>query len=255
MFARAKLAAVAAEFLGTGMLTFAVLTAATRGAIPAAFAAGLSLVIGVLFFAKVSGAHFNPAITLGFWTAGKVKTLKAIVYIAAQMLGAYGAFKLFEYITGNPLNTGSGEFNARGLTAEAIGTFVLAFAVAVAVFRKYTVGQAAATIGAGIAVGVVIASAGSIGFINPAIGLSVLGFDSWVWGIYVVGPIVGAIVAVNLYALLFDDERAAFKAALAKEKAAKAAAKVSSAKTETKEEVKKPVAKKAPAKKTTAKKK
>lgn len=256
MFGRAKIAAIAAEFLGTGLLTLAVLTAATRGAIPAAFAAGLTLVVGVLFFGKVSGAHFNPAITLGFWTAGKIKTLKAIVYIAVQMLGAYGAFKLFEYLTGNPLNTGTGQFSGRGLTAEAIGTFILALAVAVAFYRKYSVGLAAATIGAGIALGVVVASAGSIGFINPAIGLSVLGFGSWVWGIYVVGPIVGAIVGINLYALLFDDERAAFKAAVAKEKATKAAAAASASKVETKKEVKKPATtKKAPAKKAAAKKK
>ncbi|MGB4758998.1 MAG: aquaporin [Candidatus Saccharimonadales bacterium] len=254
MFGRAKLAAVTAEFLGTGLLTLAVLTAATRGAIPAAFAAGLTLAVGVLIFGKVSGAHFNPAITLGFWTAGKVKTLKAIAYVAVQVLGAYAAFKLFEYLTGNPLNTGSGEFSGRGLTAEAIGTFVLALAVAVAVYRKYTSAQAAATIGGGIALGVVVASAGSIGFINPAIGLSVLGFDSWVWGIYVVGPIVGAIVGVNLYALLFDDERVAFKAAVAKEKAAKAAAAATATKAETKKEVKKPATTKKSAAQRTAKK-
>lgn len=215
MFGRAKVAAITAEFLGTGILTFAVLIALTKGTVPAAFAAGLAVALGVLFFGKVSGAYFNPAVTLGFWTAGKIKTLKAIIFIAAQVVGAFAAFKLFEYVTGNPINANDGDFSGKGLTAEALGAFVLTFAVAVAVFRKYAAGISAAVVGVALAVGVLLGSAGAIGFLNPALALSILGVGSWVWGIYVVGPIIGGIIAVNLYALLFDDERKAFKEAVA----------------------------------------
>lgn len=207
MFSRTKVAALAAEFLGTGILTYAVLAAVTRQSIPAAFAVGLTLAVIVFFFAKTSGAHFNPAITLGFWTAGKIKTLQAVAFIAVQVAAAFAALRLFEYVTAQPLSVPDGTFSGRGLTAEILGTFVLAFGVAAATFRKYTNSQAAGIVGTSIAIAVLLASTASIAFINPALAIAILGTDSWVWGIYVVGPIIGAIAAINMYVLLFDDER------------------------------------------------
>ena len=214
MFSRTKVAALIAEFLGTGILAYAVLAALTRNSIPAAFAVGLTLVALVFFFAKTSGAHFNPAITFGFWTTGKIKTLHAIAFVAVQIAGAFAAFKLFEYVTGNPLNVPEGNFSGRGLTAEILGTFVLAFAVAAATMRKYTNGMAAGIVGSAIAIGVLLASTGSIALLNPALALTILGTSSYVWSIYVVGAFVGAIAAINIYTLLFDDERKALKAAV-----------------------------------------
>lgn len=214
MFGRAKLAELAAEFLGAGFLTYAMVAALTKGSLPAAWAAGLVFVVGILWFGR---GHFNPAVTVGFWTAGKIKTLRAVAYIIMQILGAFAAIQLFYYISGNHLDAGDPDFKAAGLVSELLGAFVLAMSLAVAVFRKFTLAQKAAIAGLGVALGVLVAgSAASLGLINPAVALTLFGVGSGVWGVYVVGPVVGAIVAVNLYALLFDDERVAFKSAVKK---------------------------------------
>jgi len=238
MFSRKNIAEVTAELLGAGFFTYALLAALTKGSLPAAWAAGLAVAVGIFWFGRISGAHFNPAVTIGFWTAGKIKTLKGIAFIAAQVLGAFAAVQLFQWVTGSPLHASSPDFKSAGLVSEMLGMFIWAFAVAAVVYRKYLAGLAAAAVGLAVVLGVLVGGANAVGFLNPATALTVLGVGSGVWGIYVVGPVVGAIVAVNLYALLFDDERASFRTAV---KAAEASV---TARTK----------KAAPAKKTAAKK-
>ena len=95
MFGRNKLAALVAEFLGTGILTFVVLNVgrSTIG-IPyfVAFAAGLAVVLVGVALAR--DVQLNPAYTLALWTARKVKTSRALAYIAVQLLGAWAAYAL-----------------------------------------------------------------------------------------------------------------------------------------------------------------
>lgn len=204
MFGRRKIAAIVAEFLGTGILTLLVLSVqrSTIG-VPFFVALAAGLTIALLYFAvgNVSGGQFNPALTVALWTARKVATAKAVLYIVAQLLGAWGAYWLYTYYAKNSLQPIGGKFDYHVLVAEAVGTAIFAFGYAAAWYQGFSTAVRASVAGLAYIVGVVAASAAAIGLINPALAL---GVRAWVWGSYVLGPVVGAVVGVQLYNLLFD---------------------------------------------------
>lgn len=206
MFGRQRVAAYVAEFLGAGVLTLLVLTV-QRSSIGVPFfvaaAAGLAVVLMSFTLGTASKAHFNPAITLGWWTARKIGTLNAIMYILFQLLGALVAAKLYVYLVGNDLQSIGGKFSWEIFTAEAVGAGVFALAFASAVYQGFSRAVSASFVGLGLMVGILAASSASLGLLNPAVAL---GVDAWVWGTYVAAPIVGAVVGINLYAMLFAGE-------------------------------------------------
>lgn len=199
---RKKIAMVVAEFLGTALLTLTVL-AISKTSIGYPFFVGLGaalvIVAASLTIGAVSGAHLNPAVTIGLWSLRRIKAVPAIVYVAAQILGGVAAYQLFTYFVGQDL-TKVGQFEGRILVAEAAGAFILALGWAAAVYQKLETGKAAVVIGASLALGIIVSAAGAGGIINPAVAL---GLNSWVWGTYVLGPVLGAIIGFNLYSLLF----------------------------------------------------
>jgi glycerol uptake facilitator-like aquaporin len=79
--------ALIAEFLGTAVLVGLFMTLIMQGTI-GALGVGIGLAVLVMVFAVVSGAHFNPAITIAQWVNRKVDGVKATSYIIAQVLGA-----------------------------------------------------------------------------------------------------------------------------------------------------------------------
>jgi glycerol uptake facilitator-like aquaporin len=202
MLTRKRIAMIVAEFLGTALLTLAVLAVSksTIG-IPyfVSIAAGLVVAMATLALGAVSGAHLNPIVTIGLWSIRKVKTLPAIVYVAAQLLGGIGAYYLFTYFIGQTW-TNVGEFEGRILVAEAVGGLIFSLGVAAAIYQKLEAGKAAALIGISLMLAVLVSAAGAGGIVNPAVAL---GVRSWVWGTYVLGPVLGAIIGFNLYSLLF----------------------------------------------------
>ncbi|CAN5151201.1 hypothetical protein BH09PAT3_BH09PAT3_5680 [soil metagenome] len=210
MFGRRKVAAIVAEFLATGVLTLVVLSVqrSTIG-VPyfVALAAGLVMAMLMFVFGSVSGAHANPAITLALWTARKVGSLTAVVYVIAQLLGAWAAYGLYTYFVNSSLQEIGGTYTARILVAEAVGTVVLALGWAAVAFRaNLTVGNRAALVGVSYALAVIVASAAGIGLVNPAVAVGTRAwevFGSMGWGTYVLGPVLGAVLGVNLYGLLF----------------------------------------------------
>ena len=209
MFGRNKIAMIVAEFLGTAVLTSVVLALAYGpiGSYPAwyiSIAVGLVLVGVTLMVGRVSGAHLNPAITVGMWSARLIKTLPAVVYIAAQLLGGAAAYWLYTYFMHNNFPP-VGKFDSHVLVAEAVGAFVFALGWAASVYQRFAMAKAAATVGVSLALGVLVASVGSSALLNPAVAL---GVQSWVWGTYVLGPVLGAIIGFNLYALLFAPKEA-----------------------------------------------
>ncbi|HSW66420.1 MAG TPA: aquaporin [Bacillota bacterium] len=202
MFGRKKIGMIAAEFLGTAVLTAVILSVSKSNiGIPyfISLVVGLTIAGGTMVFGAVSGAHFNPAITIGLWSARRVKTLPAIIYVAAQLLGGITAYLLYTYFV-NAHWDNTGHFESRVLVAEAVGAFVFALGWAAAAYNKLDAGKAAFTVGAALTVGVLIASVASAGLLNPAVAL---GVRSWVWGTYVLGPVLGSVIGFNLYALLF----------------------------------------------------
>lgn len=199
---RRKIAMVLAEFLGTATLTLVVLAVSRSNVgIPyfVSLLAGLTVAVGMVMFGKVSGAHFNPVITLGMWTARKIKTAPALVYIGAQVLGGAMAYLLYTYLVGTQLEN-VGKYDAQILVAEAVGAFIFSLGWAAVVYNKLDNTKAAFAVGAALTVGIIVASAGSAGILNPAVAL---GAHTWVWGTYVLGPVLGAVIGFNLYALFF----------------------------------------------------
>lgn len=192
-----------AEFIGAGVLTLVILNVqrSTIG-VPyfVATVAGLAAAVLVVAFGRTSGAQLNPAITIALWTARKVGTLKALSYVGAQLLGAWAAYYLYTYLVRNSFQPIGGHFSSRVLVAEAVGGMVLGLGWATAVYQQYVNSSRAALVGAAYMLAIIAASAASIGLVNPAVAL---GARAWVWGTYVLGPVLGAVIGVNLYGLLF----------------------------------------------------
>lgn len=121
-----------AEFLGTfvfmlaglGITVFALTIFASTvgnrgdGFLSAGLAWGLSLFILVAVIGPISGAHFNPAVTVGLWVAGRFPGRDVALYIVAQVAGAIGAGGLVTYFAG----TFTGAFDLAGVSAPSTGT-------------------------------------------------------------------------------------------------------------------------------------
>lgn len=247
MTVRSRIAMLMAEFLGTAVLaTVAINVSRSQIGIGYFVAIGLGLTLGLLVLAlgPTSGGHFNPAVTIGLWTLRKIQTIQALAYLAVQMLGGVAAWQLANYFVGSELQSIAGNaFDWKVLVAEAVGTFVFTFAIAAAVYSNYDAPTKAALIGGGLLMGVIAASLASNGVLNPAIALA---NQSWARA-YIFGPIIGAVVAMNLYVLLFAPASSLVTArAKAESVTAEAPAKARVVST-TRAAAKKPAAKKKPA--------
>ncbi len=204
---RKKISLLVAELLGTGLLTLAVLAEANSNVLVnrtwfVAATAGLMVGTLVLTIGSVSGAHVNPAITVAMWTLRKIETTTAVVYVAAQMLGAAVALRLFQYLQNDQLQNIAGGFDWRVFTAEVLGAFILAFGVAAVVSQKLSGVKAAFAVGASLMLGVLIAGTASNGILNPAVAL---GLNSWNWA-YGAAPVLGAVLGMNVYDLLLTPD-------------------------------------------------
>jgi glycerol uptake facilitator-like aquaporin len=214
---RHKIAILLAEFVGTAVLTTVALVVTVNINNPyfIAIGVGVTLAAMAMILGRISGAHFNPAVTIGLLTTRRVKLLPALAYIAMQLLGGAAAYLLFSYITNQHI-ANHGSYSSRLLVSEAAGAFVFALGWAATVYNRLEGGKAAALVGASLTVGILCASFVSGGIINPAVAL---GFHQWVWGTYVLGPILGAVIGFNLYALFFAAADEILKAEVAVEKA------------------------------------
>jgi glycerol uptake facilitator-like aquaporin len=225
MFRRKRLAMLVAEFLGTGVLTLAVLTVQRSQlglAYFVALAAGLSVALLTYVFGGVSGAQMNPALTFG-----RVKTVPALTYIIVQLLGAWAAYGLYHFFVHTDVQAVNQDFNTRILIAEAIGAMVFTLGWAAAAYNRFEEGRFAAVAGLAFAVGVIVASAASVGLANPALAVGVRAWEVFGengWLNYFVGPMVGGVMGINLYGLLFADSDRPFSVGLRRRSAAANAA-------------------------------
>ena len=143
---------IAAEFLGTFWLTFggcgsAILAAAFPGLgigfAGVALAFGLSVLTMSYAVGSISGAHFNPAITLGLWVGGRLPGMDVLPYLIAQVAGATVAAAILALVASGRPGFALGEFAANGygalspgqysllaaMVVESVGTFFLVFIV------------------------------------------------------------------------------------------------------------------------------
>ena len=218
------LGAAIAELVGTFILVFAgtavavgaVLSRPTAGgaydSLAVALAFGLALAVVVASVGHVSGAHVNPAVTLGMAAAGKFPWRFTPIYVAAQLVGAVLA-ALATWLTFGGAGARSeaslaATYPARGVgdlqafAVEILVTFILVFAVmAVATDERAPAAIAPVAVGFALAVGVFIAGPVTGGSVNPARSLGpmlVAGDLTSVW-LYILGPIVGGVLGALLY--------------------------------------------------------
>jgi len=200
---RAVVAPVLAEFVGTGVLVMVALILGQTTAVSYFIATSLAVAAAAVYlvFSGVSGAHTNPAITFGMWTARRIGTLRGITYVAAQLLGGLVAWQLFQYLTNHTLPAKAVSFSTPVWLAEVVGTGVLALAFTAAMNKGVETLNSAVSVGGAYFVGILISATASAGYINPAIAL---GSRAWS-AAYVLGPLVGGLVGVNLYHYFFSD--------------------------------------------------
>jgi glycerol uptake facilitator len=232
-------AAYIAEFIGTLLLVFFI-TAAVSVYVPAPTPqapvqsapdfAVIGLVHAFVLFALIqtlaviSGAHFNPAITVALAALRQIKPPDAVVYIVAQLAGAVAGalltkWLMTEFTNAEAVNYGATAVSDRlngeillGMLGEGIGTFFLVWAVVgVAVAPAGLKDWSGFVIGATLGMGVmVIAPLTGAGF-NPAraFGPGLVsgefgGFDDFVL-VYVLAPIIGGLLAAFAYFKLFTE--------------------------------------------------
>lgn len=185
-----------AELFGTFLLTLAVIVSTAKLAIPTPVVAGLTLGVMVYALGTISGAHFNPAITIGAWSVKKISLGDAGYYILFQLIGAVLAWYLSRYLVVLP--TVSAVNSLRVGISELVGTFTFAFGVASVVFNRVSEQNAGFVIGASLLLGALIASTGSSGFLNPAVAFGANSINL----MYAAGPIAGSLLGFWVYRFL-----------------------------------------------------
>ena len=218
-----------AELLGTALLVFfgpgAVVAALTMGEGSLDYAGlgfialsfGLVVALVIYTLGTTSGAHINPAVTVALAVTGRFRWTEVPAYVGAQLIGAVlGAF-LVVGVAGTKAATAAGVgltstalgvSNGQAVLAEGIGTFLLMFTImAVAVDRRAPVGWAGFLIGLAVVCEIFVIGPFTGGSVNPArtIGpylANTVSGGTTPWGelwIYVVGPVVGAVLAAFVY--------------------------------------------------------
>lgn len=195
------------EFIGTFFLVLTIVIAVNGGAgTLAPVAIGAALMVMIFAGGHISGAHYNPAVTLAVWMRGKCATNEMPIYMVAQIVGAVvaalaGGFLLGDKMTAvKPMALDM----APALLAELLGTFALAWVVLNVATTKATEGNSFYGLAIGFTVTAMAYSLGGIsgGAFNPAvaIGVSVAGMQDWanIW-IFLVGCFGGAALAAILY--------------------------------------------------------
>ncbi|WP_300681402.1 aquaporin [Nocardioides sp.] len=217
---------LAAEALGTFILVFlgcgaAVVSSADITSTGLAF--GIAIIISATAFGRISGGHFNPAVTVGIATSGRLAWRATPVYFAGQLIGAIvGALALFIVLHGIPGFTTTGHMgqNAFGSQTKIDLAWWSAFlveAVLTAVFLwvilSVTDARNKLLALAPVAIGLALAAIHFVGIpltgtsVNPArsIGPALFaGGDAIVqlW-LFILAPLVGAVIAGVTYPLLF----------------------------------------------------
>jgi len=200
------------EFIGTFFLVFAIGMAVTSGTTAAPLAIGSMLMVMVYMGGHVSGAHYNPAVTLGILLRGAMEKRDVIPYLAAQLLGAWVAAGTVYLITGATFAPAPGPNVSTGaaLLAEIVVTFALVLVILNVATAEATKGNSyyGLAIGFTVAAGAYAVGPVSGGAFNPAVGVGPImvhalsgngGFgDLW---LYLVGPLVGAAAAVPVFKL------------------------------------------------------
>jgi aquaporin Z len=221
-----------AEFFGTFWLVLggcgaAMISAAFPqvgiGLVGVSLAFGLTVLTIAYSLGHVSGAHLNPAVTIGFWACGRLSADKILPYIASQIIGALaGAAVLYIIVTGN--GTSIGDFAANGygdhspgkysmlaaIVTEFVMTFMFMLIILGSTYEKAPDGFAGIAIGLGLTLIHLISIPVTNTSVNPARSISQAVFvGGWavsqLW-LFILVPIAGAALAGWIARILRKDD-------------------------------------------------
>jgi len=199
-----------AEFIGT---FFLVLTIGCTGigagtGVIAPLAIGAALMVMVFAGGHISGAHYNPAVTVGVFIRGKVNGADVGPYMVAQLAGAaLAAVAVTKFLRAGAAVTPISPHVGPALLAEFLFTFALVYVVLNAATAEGTSGNSFYGLAIGMTVMTGAFAVGDIsgGAFNPAValGITLLGISAWhnIW-IYLVANFGAAVVAAVIFQLI-----------------------------------------------------
>ena len=224
---------LAAEFFGTFWLTFGGCGAAVFAAgFPAlgigflgvALAFGLTVLTMAYAVGHISGGHFNPAVTVGLWTAGRLKTGYVVPYIVAQVIGAIAAAAVLFVIASGKPDWAMGGFAANGfgdlspgkyslgacLITEVLATFFFLFIIIGTTSKGAAAGFAGIPIGLALTLIHLVTIPITNTSVNPARSTGPALFQggwaiSQLWVFWLI-PLIGGAAGGWVYRALFDSE-------------------------------------------------
>ena len=191
---------VITEAIGTFLWVFAVIGAVSQGSPLAAFAIGGTVVAAIYAGSRVSGAHFNPAVSVGALVRGQLPAAELPAYIGAQLAGASLASLLASWVFrlgGAQPQVWSGRILITAIVVEAVFTFFLAYAALTLAAAEDRTAYAVA-IGSVVAAGTLLVAMQSGAAFNPAVALGATFSQLFAWGnlwAYVVAQLAGGVLA------------------------------------------------------------
>ncbi|MFV1988554.1 MAG: MIP/aquaporin family protein [Gemmatimonadota bacterium] len=192
-------------FVGTGTVAADAVSGGAIGPVGIAFAFGAVIAAMIYAVGHISGAHFNPAVTLALWSAGHVPTRTVPTYVAAQCLGAIAGSAAVRVAFGPGVPLGVTTVAASlpaAFVVEALLSFALLFVIiAVATDRRVAGGVAGVAVGLVVAFGSLVGGTLTGASMNPARSLGPA-LVAGQWGghwLYWAAPIAGMLVAARFY--------------------------------------------------------
>ncbi len=205
------------EFLGTFFLTLVIGLCVSQGVALAPLVIGTTLMTMVFMGGLVSGAHYNPAVSIGVFLRGRLSLKDLPWYLAAQIVGGFAAAAIDYAILGKTFNVapGAGVSLGAALLVETLFTFMLVIVVLNVATVKSVEGNSYYGLAIGSAITVAAFAGGGIsgGAFNPAVGLAGTLFHAAIdhtypaqlW-LYVVGPILGGALAAVAFKIQHPNE-------------------------------------------------
>jgi len=180
----------------------------------AALAPFIALLVGVYSFGKISLAHFNPAVTIGYYITGHITKIQVIYYFAAEIIGALlGSFFVLIFI-GDMVNLGANVPNYDFslfliFLVEVLASAMLMGVIFYVVYTKGLKGFSGVAIGGIVGLDILFLAFISGASMNPARALApalLSGFIDDLW-LYWTAPFVGTAIAAILFRKKFQQQR------------------------------------------------
>ena len=205
------------EFIGTFFLVLTIGCCVVGGAVPAPLAIGAALMVMVFAGGHVSGAHYNPAVTLAVTMRGRCSSADVVPYIVSQVAGAVVAALAVKFLfAGEKMAAVQAMDLSKTIPQALLAEFLYTFALAYVVLNVATAKANANNSFYGLAIGLtVLTGAFSVGGIsggafNPAVavGITTLGLAAAanIW-IYLVADFAGAALAAIVFKIINPDDK------------------------------------------------